>query len=66
MFNEFGTTESNYRGTPGTKLSGSYEIDLAGTATGLVHVPEPSTWAALALGSILSGVVFLRRKIGQV
>ena len=58
------TTESTFNSNSYGGGSGAYEIDLAGAA-GAINpnaVPEPSTWAALALGSLAAGFTFLRRR----
>ncbi len=47
-----------------TTTSGPYEIDLtsAATAANPLTVPEPSSWAAVALGGVTAGFAFLRRR----
>jgi hypothetical protein len=56
------TTEANFNSNtfPGGG-SGAYEIDLTGSATVGV-VPEPSSWAAVALGGVAAAFAFLRRR----
>ena len=50
------TTESGFNAAEyDTTTFGAYRIDL-------VAVPEPSTWAALAAGSIAAGFTILRRR----
>lgn len=54
-------TLSTFNGNVTFSQTGSYEIDLTSVATAAA-VPEPSTWAALALGSIAAGATILRRR----
>ena len=58
------TTEANFNGNTYYGGAGAYEIDLTSAATAFNPnaVPEPSTWAALALGSIAAGFTILRRR----
>lgn len=55
-------TLSTFNGNSFGGGTGGYEIDLTSAATG---VPEPSTWAALALGSLAAGFTFLRRRASR-
>ncbi len=52
------TTEANFN-------SLSYTADLGTYTVAITAVPEPSTWAALALGSAAAGFTILRRRSGN-
>lgn len=56
------TTFSSFDGATFVPEGGDYSIALTGAATA---VPEPSTWAALALGGVASASAFLRRRRQQ-
>ena len=43
-----------------TTTSGAYQVDLTGSATSAV--PEPSTWATVALGSVAAAAAAFRRR----
>ena len=55
------TTLATFNGATYVPETGAYAISLTGAAPSSA-VPEPSTWTALALGSIASGFAFLRRR----
>ncbi len=57
------TTLATFNGATYFAETGDYTVTLTGAATA---VPEPSTWAALALGSIAAGFTFLRRRSSRV
>lgn len=63
------TTESTFNGNESDTMTfGAYEIDLTSvnTAVNPLAVPEPSTWAALAVGGIVAAFAFLRRRTGSL
>ena len=50
------TTLSNFNSQSYTTDVGTYNVTITNA------VPEPSTWAALALGSVAAGFTILRRR----
>ena len=58
------TTEATFNGNDSDGGTGAYEIDLTSTESAFNPnaVPEPSTWAAFAVGSIAAAFTFLRRR----
>jgi hypothetical protein len=61
------TTEANFNGNEfDTTTSGAYEINLTSTSTAFNPVPEPSSWAAVAVGSVAAAFAFLRRRRSNI